>query len=154
MEKSTLEHHNDSFVHVDRCLLDRLQEPDLRSLKLQEFHRALFLVSIDVFLHALLLSRSQSSSAHTLSLLVGLKSLLEVSEPLPIVLHERLEDLANALDFNRHSLAHPDCSLHILLLVFCLAAVTSLFYALQIGLQLGVLSFELFSLLLHFRRHH
>ena len=38
VEECTFEHDNDALVHVDRGLLDRLKEPDLSSLKLEQLY--------------------------------------------------------------------------------------------------------------------
>ncbi len=39
-----------------------------------------------------------------------------------VVLHERFENFTNALDLARHTLAHPDGTFHVLLLIMSFTA--------------------------------
>ena len=55
MEESTLEHDDNTLVHVYCRLLDRLKEPNLGPLQRQQFQLALLLVGRDRILYFRLL---------------------------------------------------------------------------------------------------
>ena len=100
--------------------------------------------------YSLLFNLGETSSHEALHLFVLFKSSLEVREPLFVVLHECLENFADSLNFRGHTLAHPDSSFHVLLLIFRFVSLAKLLNPLQVVLQRGILCFELFALLLHF----
>ena len=149
MEQGAFKHHDHSLVHIDSCLLDGFEEPDLSPLEPQQLQLSLLFVSLDMLLdhHLLIVGKVLTTVPHVL-FIVHHVAFFEIRKTFLVVFHERFENFADAFYLCRHSLAHPNSSLHIFLLVVGISTFDVL-EPIQILFQLIIFGFHLLPLLLH-----